>query len=819
MPRIRLYSSDDELPAQDQTGPMSHAERQRAYRQSHRDYVQREQQSRADSRASTRVLKSFASVDGEGAPGRADRSYVLVRAGEHVLVEEPGSGGLRCDECLDWFCHLPADKEYVAFAFDYDVSTILCGYAAYDRGWRALTRLTEHAIDKPVLFHNGNVGWYVWYRPKMEFKVAPARRCPNKPSGWCSTTKTQTKDGKPSKVCGWCGLPADTSRGHMTRISDTIKLFQSTLMKTIVDWQVGTAEERELVQLGKDQRELVHFTDPDERAEVTEYNRLETKLHAEIMERFRDAWMNAAHTPHGNCDGHGLPLPRNWQSPGSLAKILYNHYRVPRRNEVDAADTVPAEVWGIAALAMYGGWFEVSIFGPAPGVFGPAYSLAAGYLPTIPRRITEYDLTSAYPSAMTHLPCLRHSHWEHREPRQGEYGLQQVSALYTRPVRVYLQENDKSSYDTEILCPDTRIDQNYPTFMGLPHRDGHGRVSRPLHTDGWYWNFEVSQAKHQEVTVKDSWTWVADGCGCDMWAFVPQLFALRQRLGKLRGKPVKLAINSLYGVMAERQRGDSEPPYANLIVASFVTAWTRAHIMRTIHENSCDNGLRCGSNVVMIATDAVFFAGDPKLPGAIDSSQKERAQLGDWTRDVFKEGLFIVQGGIYWPPGASEAMSKTRGVPVSILHEHIADFEAAYKRMAKTYNMNDGDVTLRYRRGPDGERTEAKRFIGLREAIFRNERHLLGKFVPFTRRLGFDWTSKRVPLKVKSGGPLWTLPKSAQDPESQPYLPVSLYGGIVPPEMGDQAKLDMLNDSPDWLSVLSSTTEDDDFAATWENME
>ena len=369
--------------------------------------MQRDQQRRADGRASGRVLKPFASADGEGAPGRADRSYVLLRAGEHVLTEEPGSDGLRWDECLNWLCHLPADKEHVAFAFDYDVATILCGYAAYDRGWRALTRLTERTIDKPVLFHNGEVGWYVWYRPKMEFKVSPVRRCPNKPSGWCSTTKMQSKDGKPSNVCGWCGLPADASRGRMVRISDTIKLFQSTLMKVIVDWQVGTPEERELVQRGKDKRETVHFTDPDERAEVIEYNRLETKLHAEVMERFREAWLNAEHAPHGSCDGHSLPSPRNWQSPGSLAKILYNHYRVPRRSEVNEIGNVPAELWNIAALAMYGGWFEVSMFGPAPGVFGPSYSLAArGYMPTIPKMIAEYDLTSAYPWAMTHLPCL-----------------------------------------------------------------------------------------------------------------------------------------------------------------------------------------------------------------------------------------------------------------------------------------------------------------------------------------------------------------------------------------------------------------------------
>src|SRR5258708_31258826 len=221
MTRIQLYRPDGKLPSQDRTGSLTNAERQRTHRRRHPDYVQRKQQSWANSRASNRVLKPFASVDGEGAPGRGDHCYVLLRAGDHMLAEESGSGVLRWDECLDWLCHLPADKEYVAFAFDYDVTTILCGYSVYDRGWRALKRLTEQAIDKPVLFYKGDVGWWVWYRPRMEFKVAPVRKCPNRPSGWCSTTKTQAKDRKPSSVCGWCGRAADHSPGPTARNTDT----------------------------------------------------------------------------------------------------------------------------------------------------------------------------------------------------------------------------------------------------------------------------------------------------------------------------------------------------------------------------------------------------------------------------------------------------------------------------------------------------------------------------------------------------------------------------------------------------------------------
>ena len=187
---------------------------------------------------------------------------------------------------------------------------------------------------------------------------------------------------------------------------------------------------------------------------------------------------------------------------------------------------MPNEVWDVASLAMYGGWFEVSMFGPTPGHYGPAYNVKHHkFLSTLLQPITEYDLTSAYPHAMANLPCLRHSTWEHRPPRPGEYALQLAQARYTRPVNT-------SSLPHK---PDWRTDDTFPMFMGLPHRDVKGRVSRPLHTIGWYWNFELGQARHQDIAVTDSWTWVRGRCDCNMWEFIPELFALRQKQVK-KGK-------------------------------------------------------------------------------------------------------------------------------------------------------------------------------------------------------------------------------------------------------------------------------------------
>jgi hypothetical protein len=764
----------------------------RQYRKKNVAYKDREHQQWNDKRANNRPLKPFVSIDGEGAPGRERRSYVRLTAGEHEIVESEPGKDLRWDECLNWLCNLPDDAEYVSFVFDYDVAMILCEYAEYDRGWPALIRLAKSGGGKPVLFYHGDVGWWVWYRPKMEFKVSPVRRCPKISTGWCSAHKS----------CGVCGRDADATRGHFIRISDTIKLFQSSLVKTIADWEAGTESEREKIRLGKDSREFVAYLDPAERAEVDEYNKLEVKLHAEIMEAFRDAWLDA-----------GLPTPANWQSPGSLAKALLRRYDVPTRKELDALEVVPKEVWDISTLAYIAGWFEVPMFGPVPGRFGPVniYDTQA-HRYNMPRRdmlITEFDLTSAYPWAMTHLPCLRHSHWEHRNPTEAEYGLVCADARYGKPLP---NDND---YDN------TQHD-DFPLFMGLPHRDAHGRVTRPLHTIGWYWNFEVAEARHQTIDISDGWTWVSDGCDCDMWSFVPELFGLRQQLGSRKGKPVKLGINSLYGVTAQRQIGESIPPFLNTVAASFITAWTRATIMRAIHQASCEHGLRCGSNVVMIATDAVFFLGDPGLP-AWNLNEKSKAQLGDWTRETFPNGLFIAQGGIYWPIGEA-ARSKTRGVPSSILQEHIPDFYAAYKGLVShdwmspdhthCVNSDHGIVELRNRRTPDGRLTAAQRFVGLREATHRNAKSELGRFVQSPRKLAIDWSTKReLWLMPKSEcDPVWTLPKVVDDPISQPYEPVSYMSLYLPECMADEGNiLDLMNDSPEWLPQVSAPMEDEGF--------
>lgn len=717
---------------------------------------------------SSRPVKPFAGVDGEGGTVQGFHRYVLLRAGEHVLTEPepkhvgmfPSVGsGLAWHDILDWLCHLPVDKEYVSFYFDYDVTMIL-------------RQCKPSQIKNLVLKGFGRIGndmdgwWFVHYRPRSEVTACPAVRDPSAPNGWAS----------------------DPSRGHFIRISDTSKFFQCAFMKVITDWQVCTVEELEFIGHGKESREVFQFIDSDERAEVTEYNHMECVKLCEVMDQFRAA-----------CDIAEL-RPARWQGPGYLAKAAFRKYGVPRRKNWE--ERIPKEITIAGTSSLYGGWFECSQFGPVPGIIGPERSPGQlGYLARFDNLIVEDDLKSAYPWAATYLPCLRHSRFEKRTPRDGEYALQFAEVTYDG-------YSDENGY---IRKPDGTYDLDFPYYMGLPHRDKTGRVCRPLHTTGWYWNFELNEARHQNVNVHESYVWVSD-CRCDSFGFIHDLFELRQELErthKNRGKPIKLGLNSLYGCLAQRV---GSRPFTNHVAASFITAFTRARLMRTIHEHSCERGLQCGSNVVMVATDAIFFQGDPGF------GEKKTDELGAWERKEHRNGIFVVQGGVYWPRGES-AESKTRGVPQNIIRAHQTDFETSYRRMVESGRTIDGDVTLTRRLLADGSTAPCKRFIGIREGVHRNLPYT-GRFEPFERTLGFSWASKRnvhPRMNTRQGRrtdqPTWTVPRAVYDPLSTPYD--KILENVTPlgflPYMSEDNQMDALNDSPDWLPQIESLDPDDDY--------
>ena len=133
---------------------------------------------------------------------------------------------------------------------------------------------------------------------------------------------------------------------------------------------------------------------------------------------------------------------------------------------------------------------------------------------------------------------------------------------------------------------------------------------------------------------------------------MPELFEHRLRVGKEtgEGRVIKLALNSLYGKLAQRLHGK----YSSRIWAGMITAGTRAQVLDLISKHEKQ------SSVIMVATDGVFSTEYMDVP--------KRVTLGGWERTDYPaiyvaapapHSVILARPGIYWTPGGK---LKARGM-------------------------------------------------------------------------------------------------------------------------------------------------------------
>ena len=149
--------------------------------------------------------------------------------------------------------------------------------------------------------------------------------------------------------------------------------------KVIDFWDVGDPETREMISHNKEKRAEFDAVTP----EIQRYCEEECRLLAEVMTLFRAACIEG-----GTHSGISL-IPRDWRGAGGLAAAMHKSCGTPRKEQVK--DILPPEVEALAIEAFYGGRFEISRTG------------------LLPAPIFEYDIVSAYPTAMLQLPCPIHT--------------------------------------------------------------------------------------------------------------------------------------------------------------------------------------------------------------------------------------------------------------------------------------------------------------------------------------------------------------------------------------------------------------------------
>lgn len=435
-------------------------------------------------------------------------------------------------------------------------------------------------------------------------------------------------------------------------INDVGSFFQCSFYKALTLWDIGTPEQRESIRQSKAIRS--DFTELT--AETDDYNALEIDLLEQLMEAFREVCIDVGY------------VPNKWQGPGNLATAMFRRHGVRTRKNTAISENL--SLMQFANNAYYGGRFEVTNNGLYTGT------------------TYQYDICSAYPSAMLELPCLQHGEWLQTSTPDKD--------------SIYVAYGKFQATSTANL-------------YSFPIRDTKGAIYYPTGGNGWYWSPEIRAARHQSFQVYESYQYV-QACDCQPFGWVPEVYAERLSLGKsARGNILKLGLNSLYGKLAQSV---GAAPYANPIWAGLITSITRAKLLDLICEGHGQDEA-CNSDVLMLATDGVFTT-SPRSP-------EVGKDLGLWEADEHPNGLLIVMPGVYFFNAGGTA--KTRGIPLTSVHKHRdAFYHYSHTRRAVSVPLTN--------------------FIGLRQALHRNSyTTLAGHWQEVDRQVTWDIASKRDPLR------------------------------------------------------------------------
>lgn len=411
-------------------------------------------------------------------------------------------------------------------------------------------------------------------------------------------------------------LRLDTTDGYrkgMT-IYDSFPFFQTSFVKACDAYLGERFEHRDVIVANKALRSS--FREDDIPA-VRQYNEYELTNLVSLMVELR-ARLNAV-----------TLRPRRWDGPGAIAAAL-----LTRESVKDAMCEPPPEVAEAARYAYAGGRFEPIQYGVSV------------------ERAYEYDVNSAYPYALQHVPNLARGRWEtESDPDLSE--LQQFAL-----------------YHVSFTGADYRLP------MPLFWRSYKGNIVYPgdMRFHGWYWGPDVHAALEYvsryggKVESDRCHRYVEDNPDDRPFAFIGELYAQRQALktaGNGAHVGIKLGLNSLYGKLAQQvgARRDPEsgllvkPPFHQLEWAGYVTSVCRSMVYRAAIDDL--------SAVIAYETDALFTS--KPLPVPIGTG------LGEWEQTDFAS-LTYVQSGLYFGTKTNgEEVSKTRGVNLGTLSRETVE--------------------------------------------------------------------------------------------------------------------------------------------------
>lgn len=393
----------------------------------------------------------------------------------------------------------------------------------------------------------------------------------------------------------------DINTGQTATLYDVLPFFQTTFVEACREYLGDDETLREMHKM-KLQRDKFALDDPA----VLGYWRSELEYLEELMTLFRELLADVDLVPS-----------RGWYGPGAIAN------RVMRTHEMRRFyGGVPEHITDLAERAYYGGRFEQFKIGR----FEHAY---------------EYDIRSAYPSAIAKLPDFSNVQWEHK---------QDCSEASIMPFGLY--------------CVSWKIRGTGRSVGPFPWRAKDGAIYFPLvGTESWYWGIELLAAMKtysKWITIHEAW--IPKLGNRQPFPWVPEMYDQRAHM-KASGNPaekgLKLALNSLYGKVAqsigaiEHEGQWRKPTWHHALWAGWITAYTRAMIMKAIGEQS--------GSLIAIETDAVFVSRKLDLDIGFGLGQWERTDL---------DSILYVRSGIYHAilDGGLKKL-KSRGIESSYVYD------------------------------------------------------------------------------------------------------------------------------------------------------
>ncbi len=622
---------------------------------------------RKDRSAARRII----GVDGEGhdtPDGRHIYTY-LAAVDEHgVCVSEAyNPEGLTHEQCAEMLLAIPRNSLKFGFMFSYDVTKIIEEMSPVDR--------------------------YYLMRPNIRGAKA------------CKNTDCKKVFGGEAKACPACGGREFRSytrslrwRGRMygffngslsigiernqekgigarsCKVWDCFRFFGCSFVEALKSWspkeippeeRVATEEQIARILEMKNKRGAFETEAPEA---VKAYCREECHLLAVMMRKLIQAH-----------DDAGIHLTR-YEGAGSTATALLKKfevqlYRGPRAREMAGA---LAEA---VACAFFGGRFENSGIGK------------------FKRKVHGFDVSSAYPYALSFLPCLACGTWERVTGRRAV-----TKALKNAGTEGRLC---LAQFRVRAISPTAR---KKLAWGPLPFRSAKGSITYGTNFRGWAWAPELVPALEGALwkglvdLTGEAWVYETK-CNHNPFAFLPGIYRERCRWGKDgKGIPLKLGPNATYGKTA--QSIGEDPAFQSWVWAGMTTATCRGQLLGGIA------GARDPWNVLALATDGILATEMLDLPAPRDTGtfdvknhKGNLCPLGGWEHKPVPEGVFLAKPGLYYRLNPELGDVRARGVGRREVYASRTKIERTFAR----WDRHDMNFAVHLK---------SRRFYGAKHSIF-----------------------------------------------------------------------------------------------------